>query len=87
MAAIQAAEAHGVQSVLAVPILVETETPAALAFYAAPAGAFTDSDIISAEDFAAHVSTALRPALKIFQTLRRASTDATSNCGTWPLKS
>jgi GAF domain-containing protein len=61
----QAVAAHGVRSILAVPILLDGEAAAALNFYAPAADAFGAGSIDAAQKFAWEASQGLRLAVRV----------------------
>jgi hypothetical protein len=60
-----AAAAHGVQSLLAVPILSEGGTSAAISLYASEPHTFTSDDLVSSRNYAREVARALRVVLRV----------------------
>ncbi|NUS37034.1 MAG: GAF and ANTAR domain-containing protein [Pseudarthrobacter sp.] len=59
------AAGHGVQSLLAVPILTEGATSAAITFYAPVPHAFTSDDLVSGQTYARQMARALRVVVRV----------------------
>ncbi|WP_457947564.1 GAF domain-containing protein [Pseudarthrobacter sp. alpha12b] len=68
-----AASAHGVQSMLSVPIMTEGGTSAAITFYAGTPHAFTSDDLVGIQGYARQMARALR---LVFRVAERAETTA-----------
>ncbi|MFJ6027213.1 GAF domain-containing protein [Pseudarthrobacter sp. NPDC092424] len=60
-----AASAHGVQSLLSVPLVSEKSASAAINLYAPSPHAFTSDDLMSAAGYVRHVARALRVVVRI----------------------
>lgn len=68
-----AAAGHGVQSLLAVPILSEGATSAAITLYAPVPHAFTSDDLLASQNYARQMARALRVVVRVAE---RAETTA-----------
>ena len=64
---VSAAASHGIRSILAVPMELDSETSAALNLFSSLSNRFTDEDIEGAATFAEHIAKSLRLALRIAQ--------------------
>lgn len=60
-----AASAHGVQSLLSMPLVSEEAASAAISLYAPSPHAFTSDDLLSAAGYVRHVARALRVVVRI----------------------